>query len=750
MHAMKGMTLDSLNRKHDPAQERMKQNFDLLLLKMNNFTGADRDKVRSLCSKMFPKTRAGSDSTFPVDDFLSIINTKFVINLSKSDLSELMSAMGMDFSNGVHPYQFFLGVKNTEKLSKPYWTAVREEQMENEHDMIKKYRPASFERAFSAAQRSDQSSASNIRNVNEFQEVIKEHVEQFITKDIDRYRQVLKRLDMKNKAKGITRSELKKIMFSKFTISLNDADIDRLFKDYQTTDGKIDFRNFLGSTLGDTANGNMVLSFASGEDTLEKRKIKQAQKSHFQKQDQLITVWTVKDVKKILNMKISELASRENDQFRQIFKKLSNKNLISKQDFFVALKQKFQMNLRDELVEEVFNIIDSNQDGYMDLTEFVAFLRDENRGATAFQSSVPMTPVPEVGPDPVFGQAWAQRQASAQHKTSRNKLRKRGSGAGTSMARLMTGDYNPAHSGRRLHTSSGPRLVCTPPKTAEQLLARYQGEWANGSNNNRNPTPQGAQVEVMRVGEEEDDGVGIGWGSDLRSTSAVEVVKPTSSAAKREGRAFSDFVEESAGPFQPPKRPSPPSRNGVAKRPEGMYSRQSPRGKQVGGVVSRGQNPSLLPHLAMATGEFPEPPSRCSTAPMSGDMVELMDMLAVSPRASPLTSEAKKAPTTSRPPRIPAAQTKKLRTKLQGTGKLKPIGGGNGPAPPQVLLKPSRPKMKSSSRQLKDLSKVSSAKFFHRSPNIAAKLSLGLSGANTPFTPKTSFIQTQEMDSVMC
>jgi len=373
------MKTASVSQENDSIRKRI----ETISSKMSHFTGADIDCVRFLCSQMFPLLK-DSKETVNANKFLDILNKRFVLDFTYTDLEEILHFLGQN-SQKIHPYQFFSAVKKAGMPNKSPWNFQREEQIKQNSILTKTTRNSTFHHI---PEELDKSPQSRIKNINQLKKLMEKRLRQVVTDDVDYSRQLCRLLDLKNQheSNGVTNSELKKIMFSKFGYLISDKEVETLFTDFRNSQGNIDFKKFVWSILIDKNKQNSSLSFVP-EAEVGWKQVRATQDLYFQKQSDFSKLWTVNDVRRNLERKIQGRSSTETDQLRQVFRKLGGHASLNKKDFFVALKINFDLILSDELMDEVFQEIDTDQNGVINLQEFLAFMKEENRGDAMFTPS---------------------------------------------------------------------------------------------------------------------------------------------------------------------------------------------------------------------------------------------------------------------------------------------------------------------------------------------------------------------------
>ncbi|CAM9455678.1 unnamed protein product, partial [Heterosigma akashiwo] len=311
--------------------------------------------------------------------FLSNFNHKYQTNISPSELDEMLVALGQNPNGPIHPHAFFQGVLKSETLDAPNFFSVREEQMKNASEMIRKFRPAAYQHSYdNLLQVERASSAPVIQTVSDLREVITASCRKMTKRDNDLTRNVMNKLQIQNASghgRNMTSTEVKKVLYQSFLVALSDDDVARLFADYITPQGRIDLRSFMENILGEVKP--MVIAFAKNSESAERARIVDKQNQFFEQLEKNNSIWTVEDARRLLNYKIDQFSSKESDRYRQVFQKFGNTTHVTKEKFIQGLRVNFQMHMSDQLLDELFQTIDDNGDGLLELCELVAFLKKE-------------------------------------------------------------------------------------------------------------------------------------------------------------------------------------------------------------------------------------------------------------------------------------------------------------------------------------------------------------------------------------
>jgi len=687
MHASQSFYMNSSQTLLDPNRKRVLDNIATVLQKIDTFNGSDRDALRPLCAKVFPKQKHAGDNV-PLDKFVETFNERFLTKFTTHDISEMMAEFGMDSRNGVPAFNFFLAVKATGLPPHSHWTHDREAEINENVKSVKKMHPVSFERMKAEAE----ASPLTLKSERALKEVVEERLQMYTSTDIDRFRQVFRRLDMKNtdRNEGMSKETFKSHIFSKFGFTLSSQDVDDIAHKYPLAGGRIDFRRFIYSLLA--GSDNIQLPITQVDENYERMCQRKEREKFFDRELNRHTVFTVKDVRKILNQKIGEFSSRDTDQYRQFFKRLSSQTYITKEDLFEKLWTIFHLNISDSLADKVFHTIDLNGDGYMELSEFVAFLKNENRVSTdnIFGSTRNL--------DPTGGVMSSSSREMQDTWSAGTLLRNSGNGRrrtsvttphthtdrGVSIENLLKGVYNPSLSdGPRMHSSCGTRLVCTPP-----------------------PQSAGVSRVPSRVG------MG-GMGSRSRLSSRL------SSSPQFGNRPETQIPE--GRPFAVSRPPTSPSRpmTGVPRSP--MRTRSGSRLlPDLRRSHSAGSEGSQMEQIFPDSGKDHHYASYASPVPVSVSPIRQQRKSVMSSRMS-----------SRKPSTAGIANRMRVQTpmKFSKNARLNTSGGSRNnlvPSPPPRA--PPRPSTGSGMKK----SQAGSASFFRRNPNIAKTL-----GNSTSFKTMT-------------
>ncbi|CAM9504118.1 unnamed protein product, partial [Heterosigma akashiwo] len=253
-----------------------------------------------------------------------------------------MRYLGQDPSNGVQAFKFFTSVKATALPNSSYWTEEREDEINMNLAYVKSERPGSFERVLNDTHTQPLTLESEL----ELKEILEERLGQYTTKDIDRFRQVFFRLDIKADAHNhLSQDKFRKHIFSKFGFAMKPEDVDKIAAKYPAPGGRIDFRAFIASLLVHYDNQQLPITQFKNNENYERRMQRLEREKFYRREKSTFTLHTVDSVRKILRQKIAELSSRDTDQYRQFFKRLGNTTHVTKEALFGHLWTVFHLNV---------------------------------------------------------------------------------------------------------------------------------------------------------------------------------------------------------------------------------------------------------------------------------------------------------------------------------------------------------------------------------------------------------------------